>query len=95
MLTDDGRQMPGCIISSPMSLQLRWTKNLDTQKIAVTILKFEQCGFTKEGCVQKMQTEWQIVQEQSDLGLQTWLSKNLGSLWYFTYLSIPVHLANS
>ena len=36
-------------------------KNSDTQKIAVIILKFEQCDSTIESCVQKMQTELQTV----------------------------------
>ena len=36
-------------------------KNSDTQKIAVLILKFEQCGSTIESCIQKMQTKLQIV----------------------------------
>ena len=36
-------------------------KNLDTGKIAVIILKFEQCGSTIQYCVQKMHTEWQTV----------------------------------
>ena len=30
----------------------------DGQKIAVTILKSEQCGFTIEKCIQKMETDW-------------------------------------
>ena len=34
---------------------------LDTWKIAVIILKVEQCGSTIESCIQKMQTEWQAV----------------------------------
>ena len=36
-------------------------KSLDTRKIIVIILKFEQCGSTIEKWVQKMQTEWQTV----------------------------------
>ena len=35
-------------------------KNL-TQKIAVSNQKFEQCGFTRQICIQKMQTEGQTV----------------------------------
>ena len=33
----------------------------DIQKFAVITLKFEQDGFTKESCTQKMQLELQIV----------------------------------
>ena len=29
--------------------------------MAEIILKFELCGFSKEQCIQMMQTEWQIV----------------------------------
>ena len=36
-------------------------KNSDTKKLAVIILKFEQCGFTIEKYVQEMQTKWQTV----------------------------------
>ena len=35
----------------------KFKKRLDTRKIAVIILKFEQCGFTIHLYVQKMQTE--------------------------------------
>ena len=34
-------------------------KNLDTRKIAIIILGFEQCGFTIH--IQKMQTGWQTL----------------------------------
>ena len=44
--------------------------------MAIIILKFEQCSFTIEYCVQEIQTLWQIVLtlirlflQQSDLGL--------------------------
>ena len=37
--------------------RLRWAKNSDTRKIPVIILKIEQCEFTIEKCVQKMQME--------------------------------------
>ena len=36
-------------------------KYSDNRKIAVIILKFEQCGSTIEKWVQKMQMEWQTV----------------------------------
>ena len=31
------------------------SKKIQTQKIAVIILKFEHCGFTSEQCIQQMQ----------------------------------------
>ena len=42
-------------------LEYYYCKNPDTQKIVVTIPKFEQHGFTIEKCVQNMQTELQTV----------------------------------
>ena len=36
-------------------------KNFWPQKFTVIILQFEQCDFTTEQCVQKMQMEWQTV----------------------------------
>ena len=35
-------------------------KNSDP-KNAITVLKFEQCGFTKQLCVKQMQVVWQTV----------------------------------
>ena len=46
----------------------------DTKNIAVNAIKCEKISFIVEECIQKMHTEWQIVQAlmirlQSDLGL--------------------------
>ena len=49
---------------SPVSRLLNTVKILKIRtpgKFAVIILKFEQCGFTIEKCVQKWQTVWQTV----------------------------------
>ena len=51
-------------------------ETLDTWKIAVIILKFEQCGFTMQYSVKKMQMKWQRVQTLIRLLLQ----KQPGSL---------------
>ena len=41
------------------------------EKVAVIFLELGQCGFTTEKCIQKMQTEWQIMDpdQTADLGL--------------------------
>ena len=50
--------------AQPPPMHVRYgknTKNSDTRKIAVVILKLEQYRFTTKSWVQKMQTEWQTV----------------------------------
>ena len=51
---------------------------------AAITLSFEQDGFTEDWCVQNVQTKWQTVRPWSGpaLFVQTYLSKNLGSLQY-------------
>ena len=52
---------PKCSISWNSDQYRKNPKNLDTCKIAVTILKFVPCGFTVEYCVQMMPKKWQTV----------------------------------
>ena len=63
----------------------KYQKKLHTRKIAVIILKYEQCGSTIEQCVQKMHMEWHSV--QTLIGL---LRSSL--IWVYTVcanLSVP------
>ena len=57
-------------------------------------LMFEQCGFTIEKCIQKIETKWQTVwwtlmtlllQEQPDLGLHSLPRPVFQSVWFFKY----------
>ena len=52
----------GYLVYCPcMGMCCKNPKNWTPEKHAVIIPKFEQCGFTIEQCIQKMQTEWQAV----------------------------------